>query len=56
MNHEWVNSRISQLPIAMAGIVHAFFANGIRLSIYGTTFDHSREDACLHHNGLHMIG
>lgn len=34
MNHEMVNNRISQLPIAMAGIVHAFPANGISLSNY----------------------
>ncbi|WP_201755614.1 RAxF-45 family protein [Paenibacillus glycinis] len=56
MNHDLVNSRISQLPIAMAGIVHAFSANGIRLSIYDDTIDHSREDACLHHNGWQMNG
>ncbi|MGG4141823.1 RAxF-45 family protein [Paenibacillus algorifonticola] len=37
MNHEWVNNRISQLPIAMAGIVHAFSANGISLSIFNDT-------------------
>ncbi|MGO4543622.1 hypothetical protein AB4Z29_02310 [Paenibacillus sp. 2TAB23] len=37
MNHEMVNNRISQLPIAMAGIVHAFSANGIALSNYAQT-------------------
>ncbi|WP_192894698.1 hypothetical protein [Paenibacillus contaminans] len=51
MNHELVNSRISQLPIACAGIVHVFFANGISLSNNGHTFYHSREDAYLSHNG-----
>ncbi|WP_188996991.1 hypothetical protein [Paenibacillus nasutitermitis] len=38
MNHEWVNNRISQLPIATAGIVHAFPANGISLSNDANTF------------------
>jgi hypothetical protein len=33
MNHELVNNRISQLPIAMAGIVHAFISNGSSLSM-----------------------
>lgn len=32
MNHELVNNRISQLPIAMAGIVHVFLGNGRSLS------------------------
>ncbi|KAF6575789.1 RAxF-45 family protein [Paenibacillus sp. FSL M8-0228] len=32
MNHEMLNNRISQLPIAMAGIVHAFPYNGRSLS------------------------
>lgn len=32
MNHEMVNHRISQLPMAMAGIVHAFSVNGRGLS------------------------
>jgi hypothetical protein len=32
-----VNNRISQLPIAMAGIVHAFSANGRGLSNYANT-------------------
>ncbi|REE55465.1 hypothetical protein A8990_16711 [Paenibacillus taihuensis] len=32
MNAEKVNDRISQLPIAMAGIVHTFGPNGISLS------------------------
>ncbi|WP_179090275.1 hypothetical protein MHI37_05620 [Paenibacillus sp. FSL H8-0548] len=39
MNHEMANNRISQLPIAMAGIVHTFSANGISLSNYIHTFD-----------------
>ncbi|WP_438350259.1 RAxF-45 family protein [Paenibacillus sp. FA6] len=39
MNHEMVNNRISQLPISMAGIVHAFFTNGISLSNYEHTFE-----------------
>ncbi|MBW7453465.1 hypothetical protein [Paenibacillus sepulcri] len=39
MNHEMVNNRISQLPIAMAGIVHAFSANGISLSNEDYTFE-----------------
>jgi hypothetical protein len=33
MNHELVNNRISQLPIAMAGIVHAFIVKGSSLSM-----------------------
>ncbi|MCQ6561473.1 hypothetical protein [Paenibacillus mendelii] len=33
MNRESVNNRISQLPIAMAGIVHAFSQDGRSLSI-----------------------
>jgi hypothetical protein len=33
MNHEFVNNRISQLPIAMAGIVHAFIGNRSSLSM-----------------------
>lgn len=32
MNAEKVNDRVSQLPIAMAGIVHTFGPNGISLS------------------------
>ncbi|SEO21261.1 hypothetical protein [Paenibacillus sp. OV219] len=32
MNAEKVNDRVSQLPIAMAGIVHVFGPNGISLS------------------------
>ncbi|MEK3731105.1 MULTISPECIES: hypothetical protein [Paenibacillus] len=32
MNFEKVNNRINQLPIAMAGIVHAFSDNGRSLS------------------------
>lgn len=37
MNRECVNSRLSQLPIAMAGIVHVNTAEGTRLSIYAHT-------------------
>ncbi|WP_177237813.1 hypothetical protein [Paenibacillus sp. 1_12] len=37
MNHEMVNNRISQLPIAMAGIVHTFSNNGRSLSDYLNT-------------------
>ncbi|WP_171650895.1 hypothetical protein [Paenibacillus foliorum] len=33
MNHEMVNNRISQLPIAMAGLVHAFSYKGRSLSV-----------------------
>jgi hypothetical protein len=33
MNHELVNNRISQLPIAMAGIVHVFILNRSSLSM-----------------------
>ncbi|WP_165822577.1 hypothetical protein [Paenibacillus montanisoli] len=32
MNAEMVNNRVSQLPIAMAGIVHVLDANGRSLS------------------------
>jgi hypothetical protein len=32
VNHEMLNNRISQLPIAMAGIVHTFSNNGRSLS------------------------
>ncbi|WP_264373568.1 hypothetical protein [Paenibacillus psychroresistens] len=32
MNHELVNNRISQLPIAMAGIVHVFMGKWSSLS------------------------
>lgn len=39
MNHEMANNRISQLPIAMAGIVHTFSVNGISLSNYNNTFE-----------------
>ncbi|QYR22722.1 hypothetical protein KZ483_07185 [Paenibacillus sp. sptzw28] len=39
MNLEMVNNRISQLPIATAGIVHVFFANGISLSNYDNMFE-----------------
>ncbi|WP_170973212.1 RAxF-45 family protein [Paenibacillus polymyxa] len=37
MNHEMLNNRISQLPIAMAGIVHAFSYNGRSLSNFNHT-------------------
>ncbi|MBA2942982.1 hypothetical protein HZF08_32470 [Paenibacillus sp. CGMCC 1.16610] len=37
MNREFVNNRVSQLPIAMAGIVHAFACNGRSLSKYAHT-------------------
>ncbi|MDO7906363.1 RAxF-45 family protein [Paenibacillus sp. JX-17] len=37
MNSQKVNDRISQLPIAMAGIVHAFADNGRSLSIFDYT-------------------
>jgi hypothetical protein len=37
MNHEFVNNRISQLPIAMAGIVHAETVYATSLSIYTYT-------------------
>lgn len=37
MNIEMVNNRISQLPIAMAGIVHAFLINGRGLSNFNDT-------------------
>ncbi|MCR8842226.1 hypothetical protein NQ117_00875 [Paenibacillus sp. SC116] len=39
MNHEMVNNRISQLPMAMAGIVHVFSVNGISLSKLDDTFE-----------------
>ncbi|WP_440114218.1 hypothetical protein [Paenibacillus sp. QZ-Y1] len=37
MNHEMLNNRISQLPIAMAGIVHTFLTNGRSLSKFEYT-------------------
>ncbi|CAI6080514.1 hypothetical protein PAECIP112173_02912 [Paenibacillus sp. JJ-100] len=37
MNHEMLNNRISQLPIAMAGIVHTFPNNGRSLSNFEYT-------------------
>ncbi|MGG3282792.1 hypothetical protein [Paenibacillus solani] len=37
MNIEMVNNRISQLPMAMAGIAHAFFLNGRGLSNFNDT-------------------
>ncbi|GGF81562.1 hypothetical protein GCM10010912_28310 [Paenibacillus albidus] len=33
MDHNWTNSVISRLPIATAGIVHAYGDNGRSLSI-----------------------
>ena len=44
MNHEMVNNRISQLPIAMAGIVHTFPYDGRSLSIFEyTEVNHSEK-------------
>ncbi|MEK3789825.1 MULTISPECIES: RAxF-45 family protein [Paenibacillus] len=43
MNHEMANNRISQLPMAMAGIVHAFPYNGRSLSIFNYTVMNYRE-------------
>ncbi|MGO4272256.1 hypothetical protein AB4Z22_20850 [Paenibacillus sp. TAF58] len=37
MNREFVNNRVSQLPIAMAGIVHAAVKDARSLSIYAHT-------------------
>ncbi|MFF2481455.1 RAxF-45 family protein [Paenibacillus sp. NPDC058071] len=37
MKLEKVYDRISQLMVAMAGIIHAQFANGIGLSIFNYT-------------------
>ncbi|MBD0379432.1 hypothetical protein [Paenibacillus sedimenti] len=37
MNFELVNNRVSQLPIAMAGIVHAFGKYARSLSIFAHT-------------------
>lgn len=37
MNLELVNNRVSQLPIAMAGIVHVFGKDGRSLSIFEHT-------------------
>ncbi|WP_187274426.1 hypothetical protein [Paenibacillus sp. N3.4] len=37
MNREFVNNRVSQLPIAMAGIVHAYAKDARSLSIYAYT-------------------
>ncbi|CAG7648674.1 hypothetical protein PAECIP111802_04286 [Paenibacillus allorhizosphaerae] len=34
MNRELVNNRVSQLPIAMAGIVHGFAEDARGLSIF----------------------
>ncbi|WP_195724218.1 hypothetical protein [Paenibacillus monticola] len=34
MDHNWTNSVISRLPIAMAGIVHVNGVNGRNLSIF----------------------
>lgn len=35
MNHERVNNSLNRLPVAMAGIVHAFHVNWRGLSIFG---------------------
>lgn len=37
MNHELANNRISQLPMAMAGIVHVLAADGRSLSKFEHT-------------------
>lgn len=37
MNREFVNNRVSQLPIAMAGIVHAEVKDARGLSTYAHT-------------------
>lgn len=37
MNREFVNNRVSQLPIAMAGIVHAKVKDARGLSIFAHT-------------------
>ncbi|MFS0859814.1 MULTISPECIES: hypothetical protein [Paenibacillus] len=42
MNHEMLNNRISQLPIAMAGIVHTFLTNGRSLS----NFEYTEVNTC----------
>lgn len=47
MNRDFVNNRISQLPLAMAGIVHAFGHNGRGLSILDHTVIHTRKLSCL---------
>ncbi len=33
MNFEFVNNRISQLPLALSGIIHVSDVNGIRVPI-----------------------
>lgn len=47
MNREFANNRISQLPIAMAGIVHVFQRNGRGLSFFDHTVVYTRKDSCL---------
>jgi len=42
VNHEMLNNRISQLPIAMAGIVHTFLTNGRSLS----NFEYTEVNIC----------
>ncbi len=37
MNHEMDNNRISQLPLAITGIVHTFSFNGRSLSNFTNT-------------------
>jgi len=37
VNLEMANNRISQLPVAMSGIVHAVTVNGISLSNFNYT-------------------
>lgn len=37
MNREFANNRISQLPLALAGVVHVFTRNGRGLSKYSHT-------------------
>lgn len=37
MNRELLNNQVSRLPIAMAGIVHGYIVDGIRLSSYTHT-------------------
>jgi hypothetical protein len=47
MNIEMVNNRISQLPVSMAGIVHAFLYSGRGLSNFNYMVVPSREVTCL---------
>jgi len=49
MNIEMVNNRISQLPMAISGIVHAFSDNGRGLSIFKhTEITIGKSPACLY--------